>query len=60
MSGNSPIATSAGTEATSSQEPKLTFRPCSAASETPIGLAEVAVSHSADDTLRLAMPQNIR
>jgi hypothetical protein len=54
------MATSAGTEATSSQEPKLTCIPFSAASETPIGLAEVAVSHSADETLRLAMPQNIR
>ena len=54
------MVSSAGTEATSSQEPKLTLRPCSAASETPIGLGEVAVSQSADETLRLAMPQNIR
>ena len=54
------LAISAGTEATSSHVPKSIFRPCSAASDTPIGLAEVAVSHSADETARLAMPQNIR
>ena len=50
----------AGTDAANSQLPKLIFTPYCAASETPIGLAEVAVSQSAEETLRLAMPQNMR
>ncbi len=58
--GSRAMVTSAGTDATRSHLPKSTFSPCSAASDTPIGLADVAVSHSADETARLAMPQNIR
>ncbi|NTV86733.1 MAG: hypothetical protein HGA21_08330 [Burkholderiaceae bacterium] len=58
--GSTAMTASAGTEATSSHLPKSTFSPCSAASETPIGFADVAVSHSAEEMARLAMPQNIR
>src|SRR5262249_40562622 len=58
--GSIRMVASAGTEAASSQLPKLIFSPDCAASDTPMGLAEVAVSHRADETLRLAMPQNMR
>ena len=51
------MVASVGTEATSSHFPKSTLRACSAASETPIGLTDVAVSHRAEETARLAMPQ---
>ena len=40
--------------------PKPISSPNSRAIWTPIGLADVAVIHSADETARLAMPQNIR
>ena len=48
------------TDAASNHLPKEIFTPDCAASDTPMGLAEVAVSHRADETLRLAMPQNMR
>ena len=54
------MVASAGTDAASSHVPKLIFTPDCAASDTPIGLAEVAVSQRADETPRLAMPQNMR
>ena len=58
--GSSRIAVSAGTEAATSHLPKPISRPNSFATWMPIGLADVAVIHSADDTARLAMPQYIR
>ena len=60
IAGSRRMVASAGTDAASSHVPKVIFRPDCAASDTPIGLAEVAVSHRADETLRLAMPQNMR
>jgi len=58
--GSARIAVSAGTEATSSHLPKPISSPKSRTICRPIGLAEVAVIQSADETARLAMPQNIR
>jgi hypothetical protein len=58
--GSRKIVTSAGTDEANSHVPKVIFTPDCAASDTPMGLAEVAVSHRADETLRLAMPQNMR
>ena len=58
--GNSRIAVSAGTEAAISHLPKLMSNPNSCATWMPIGLADVAVIQRADDTARLAIPQNIR
>ena len=43
-----------------SQEPKLISTPSRFAMSAPIGLAAIAVSHSAEDRLRLTMPENIR
>ena len=59
-SGNRRIAVNAGTDAATSHVPKLMVRPNSRATWMPIGLADVAVIHSAEETARLAMPQNIR
>ena len=58
--GRSSTAAIAGTDAARSQEPKLIFRPNCRAISTPIGFTDVAVSQSAEETARLAMPQNIR
>ena len=58
--GRARIAVSAGTEATSSHLPKPISRPNSRTTCRPIGLAEVAVIQSADETARLAMLQNMR
>ena len=54
------MVASAGIDAASSHVPKEIFTPDCAASDTLIGLAEVAVSYRADETLRLAMLQNMR
>jgi len=54
------MADSVGTEAATSHEPKPMFTPNALAISAPSGLAAMAVSHSADETLRLAMPENIR
>ena len=59
-SGSSSTAASAGTDAARSHEPKVIFRPNCCAISTPIGFTDVAVSQSAEDTARLAMPQNMR
>ena len=59
-SGSITIAVSVGTEEASSQVPKPISMPASFAICTPIGLHEVAVSHRAEDTARLAIAQNIR
>jgi len=40
--------------------PKFIVTPKLRASSAPNGLAAIAVNHSADDRLRLAMPENIR
>src|SRR2546430_6389786 len=58
--GRSSTAASAGTDAASSHEPKSIFRPYCRAISMPIGLTDVAVSHKADETERLAIPQNMR
>ena len=54
------MAVSAGTQEARSQLPKPTSMPDWRITCTPIGLAEVAVIHRAEETARLAMPQNIR
>ena len=54
------MTASAGREAAMSHEPKLIFRPNCSAISTPIGFTEVAVSQRAEETARLAIPQNIR
>src|SRR5512134_353028 len=60
MRGRRRIATSVGTDEATSQEPKPMERPKVRPTSTPMGLAEVAVSQRAEETLRLAIPQNIR
>src|SRR5215204_1104383 len=52
MYGSSAIAQIVGTDAATSQRPN----PMSA----PSGLAAIAVSHKADDRLRLVIPENIK
>ena len=47
-------------DAATNQEPKSIVSPACAAIDTPIGLTEVAVSQSAEEAARLAIPQNIR
>jgi len=54
------MAASAGTHDASSHPPKSICTPSFSAMDAPMGFAEVAVSHSADDTARLAIPQNMR
>ena len=58
--GSSAIAASAGTDAATSQLPKPIVSPDSRAICTPIGLADVAVIQSADETARLAIVQYMR
>src|SRR5512133_412463 len=58
--GNKTIHTSVGTDDAMIHLPKPTFTPYSRATCIAIGLAEVAVIQSAEDTARLAMAQNIR
>jgi hypothetical protein len=60
MRGRRRMAASAGTEAATSHEPNPIVRPACSASCTPMGLADVAVSQSAEETARLAIPQNMR
>jgi hypothetical protein len=59
-SGISAIAVRVGTEAASSQDPNPISTPKVRAISAPIGFAAIAVNHSADDRLRLAIPENIR
>ena len=49
-----------GTDAASSHEPNPISTPNVLAISVPIGLAAIAVSHSAEERLRLTMPENIR
>ena len=56
-SGSRSIATSVGTDDASSHEPKPISTPNGLAISAPSGLAAMAVSHSADETLRLAIPE---
>jgi hypothetical protein len=58
--GSSRSAVSAGTAATTNHLPKPIATPKSLTIWTPSGLAEVAVIQSADETDKLAIPQNIR
>ena len=58
--GNNPIATSAGTQEAMSQDPNPISTPNFCEICTPIGLADVAVIHSAEETARLAIVQNMR
>ncbi len=58
--GKARIAVSAGTEEATNHFPKPIWTPNCRATCIPIGFAEVAVIHKADDTARLAMVQNIR
>src|SRR5512135_749376 len=60
MRGRRRMATSVGTDAAISQEPKPMERPKVRPISNPMGLAEVAVSQRAEETLKLAMPQNMR
>src|SRR5262245_33806646 len=54
------MAQTVGTDAASSHRPKPISTPAARAISVPSGLAAIAVSHSADDTLRLAMPEYMR
>ena len=54
------MAASAGTQEARSHEPKPIRRPMCSATLAPMGFADVAVSQSADETDRLAMPENMR
>jgi hypothetical protein len=58
--GISAMAASVGTAAATSHDAKLISTPKLRAISVPIGLAAIAVSHSADERLRLTMPENIR
>ena len=59
-SGISTMPASVGTDAASSQDPNPISTPKPFAISAPIGLAAIAVSHSAEERLRLTMPENIR
>ena len=58
--GSSTIAVNVGTEAATNHLPKPISRPYLRAISHPSGFAAIAVSHSAEDRLRLAIPENIR
>ncbi len=58
--GSRKIVVRAATDEASSHGPNPICRARCAARETPKGFAEVAVSHRAEETLRLAIPQNMR
>ena len=58
--GSSRIAVRAGAEAIISHLPNPISTPNRCATWIPTGLADVAVIHSADETARLAIAQNIR
>src|SRR5262245_47294424 len=60
ISGRSAIAQSVGTAEATSQRPKPISTPNPFETSAPSGLATIAVSHRADETLRLAMPEYIR
>ena len=49
-----------GTDAARSHRPNPISSPTSRAISAPSGLAAIAVSHNADDRLRLAMPEYIK
>ena len=58
--GISAIASSVGSDDATSQLPNPISTPKVRAISAPSGLAAIAVSQSADERLRLAMPENIR
>src|SRR6185436_19490492 len=58
--GSSTMAVSVGTDDAMNHETKLISSQALRASSAPSGLAAIAVNHSADDRLRLTMPENIR
>ena len=58
--GSSAIAASVGTDEASSHDPKPISTPKVRAISAPSGFAAIAVNQSADDRLRLAIPENIR
>ena len=58
--GKARMAVSAGTQEATNHFPKPIWIPYCRATCIPIGFAEVAVIHRADDTARLAIVQNIR
>jgi hypothetical protein len=60
ITGNSTSATSDGTDDARNHEPKSISRPDCRTIWTAIGFADVAVIHSAEDTARLAIEQNMR
>src|SRR5262245_44169698 len=48
-----------GTDDANSHDPKVMLTPNGFAISAPSGLAAIAVSHSADESERLAIPENI-
>ena len=58
--GISAMPASVGSDAASSHEPNPISTPNDRAISAPSGLAAIAVSQSADERLRLTMPENIR
>ena len=58
--GMTTIANSVGNEDAINHETKEMLTPDSLAISAPSGLPAIAVSHSADDSVRLAIPENIR
>src|SRR6185503_13341902 len=60
MNGRTTMQTMVGTEAAISHDPKPISTPDSLAIAAPSGLPAIAVSQSADDSVRLTIPENIR
>ena len=54
------MATSVGTLEAASQEPKPISTPYPRAISAPSGFAAMAVNHRADETVKLAIPANMR
>jgi hypothetical protein len=59
IQGKATIAVNTGTEEAVSHLPKLISSPNSRTNWIPIGFADVAIIHNADDTARLAIVQTI-
>ena len=59
-SGSRAIAARVGMEDATNQEPNPISRPWARAISAPRGFAAMAVNHRADETVRLAMPENMR
>src|SRR5262249_16858635 len=60
ISGIRTMPASVGTEAATSHEPKAMSTPKVFAISVPSGFDAIAVSQSADERLRLTIPENIR